>query len=78
LIYPWGNIFIADNVVFIGNASDIAEVGSHPEGASWVGAMDMAGNIWEWTSTLYFSYPYRADDGRENIDDIDGLRILRG
>ncbi len=29
----------------------VANVGSHPESASWVGAQDMIGNVWEWTDS---------------------------
>ena len=54
-----------------------APVGSFPAGASPYGAMDMAGNVWEWTSTLIMDYPYNADDGREDPTVI-GERVWRG
>ena len=54
LIYPWGNEFIPDNVVYGGNSGDqTAPVGSRPGGVSWVGAYDMSGNVWEWTGDWY-------------------------
>ncbi len=48
-IYPWGddppNATLLNYNWIVG---DTVQVGSYPEGASWVGAMDMAGNVWEW------------------------------
>ena len=76
LAYPWGNEFIADNVVYDANAEQTAEVGSRPAGASWVGALDMSGNGWEWVSSLYQYYPY-SDDHESNTDTSSG-RVLRG
>jgi formylglycine-generating enzyme required for sulfatase activity len=39
--------------------ADTAPVGSFPSGASWVGALDMAGNVREWVADWYG--PYSAD-----------------
>lgn len=52
-------------------------VGSFPESVSVHGGQDMAGNVWEWTSTLFRPHPYRADDGREDPDSREA-RVLRG
>jgi formylglycine-generating enzyme required for sulfatase activity len=39
----------------------------------------MAGNVWEWTSTLFRDYKYKPGNGREdpNAGDV-ALRVLRG
>lgn len=78
LVYPWGNTWNANNAVW--NSQETADVGSIPAGVSWVGALDMTGNVWEWTSSLYQSYPYDASDGREadTGSRTDVLRVLRG
>ncbi|MCB9457515.1 MAG: SUMF1/EgtB/PvdO family nonheme iron enzyme [Anaerolineaceae bacterium] len=77
LVYPWGNEFNADNVVYFGNSNgQAAEVGSRLGGASWVRALDMSGNVWEWVSSLYQDHPYNAD--HESNSDTSSLRVLRG
>jgi formylglycine-generating enzyme required for sulfatase activity len=54
-----------------------APVGSFPDGASWCGALDLEGNVWEWTLSLYRGYPYDPDDGREDLGARDS-RVVRG
>jgi formylglycine-generating enzyme required for sulfatase activity len=55
-------------------------VGSKPLGASWVGAHDMLGNVWEWTSSLANDYPYdeSADIVASPILDENASVVVRG
>ena len=76
--YPWGDDFDPGKTNTSEGGRDRATpVGSYPTGASPCGALDMAGNVREWTASWYRPYPYRADDGRE--DHLgSGERALRG
>lgn len=77
--YPWGNDFYVEKC----NSSEskikhTTPVGRYsPGGDSFYGCQDMAGNVWEWTLSLLRSYPYEADDGREDLD-LEGMRVVRG
>jgi formylglycine-generating enzyme required for sulfatase activity len=77
LNFPWGNYWQDENAVFSGNSNaQTAEVGHQPNGISWVGAMDMSGNVWEWVNSINQDYPYNDIDSSN--DDATILRMLRG
>jgi formylglycine-generating enzyme required for sulfatase activity len=76
LKFPWGDIF--DPSVANTPQSHIGHttpVGSFPAGASPYGALDMAGNVWEWTDSWYLPYP---GNKRSNPNYGQLYRIVRG
>jgi len=61
LRFPWGDLFAPGKVNIYGDKDGYlrtAPVGSFPEGASPYGAMDMAGNVWEWTDAAAGQPPF--------------------
>lgn len=64
--FPWGNSTpTCEQANFLGDAGspcigDTTVVGSHPVGISPYGAMDMAGNVWEWTEERFDQNYYRS------------------
>jgi len=86
--YPWGDKWEEGrcNSEELG-LGDTCAVGMFPSGVSPYGVLDAAGNVWEWTSSLWgkdwqkptFKYPYDPADGRENLEAGDDVRrVLRG
>ncbi len=84
-LYPWDSRSPNASLCNYNNpVGDTTEVGRYPAGASPYGILDMAGNVREWTNTLWgpswdkpIRYPYNARDGRENPS-ASGPRVLRG
>lgn len=78
-IYPWGNTFDPHKCNSReGGKNDTTPVGFYsPQGDSFCGCADMAGNVWEWTCSIPKEYPYDSGDGcKENNDNVG--HVLRG
>lgn len=83
-IYPWGDDLNQNNCNY--NSTQTTPVNQYDAGQSPFGCYDMAGNVREWTSTLWgknwkeaqFVYPYQMDD-REDLNAPSTIyRIYRG
>jgi formylglycine-generating enzyme required for sulfatase activity len=88
-VYPWGDEFDGTKLNscdvncphegqrvtdYDDGHAQTAPVGSYPEGASWCGALDMAGNVWEWVADWYGPYqsgrqtnPTGPEEGSERL-----------
>jgi eukaryotic-like serine/threonine-protein kinase len=88
-VYPWGNELPTCTLANYGGRTggcvgDTTDVDSHPSGASPYGALDMAGNLWQWVADWYDRYYYASSPannptGPENPVDFDPpSHVLRG
>lgn len=90
LIFPWGNEFdgqrlnycdtncpLLEDPAHDDGYADTSPVGTFPSGASWVGALDMAGNVREWVQDWLGPYALEAtvDPGGPQVGE---LKIPRG
>jgi formylglycine-generating enzyme required for sulfatase activity len=76
--YPWGDKWDGNKCNWRGSGLNTPNpVGVYPHGVTADGLHELAGNVYEWTATLYRPYRYRADDGREAAN-VEGLRVVRG
>jgi formylglycine-generating enzyme required for sulfatase activity len=76
--FPWGDEPDPNRANY-GDTGIISTsaVGCFPGGASPHEVLDASGNVYEWCHSLYKTYPYNSDDGREDPR-ADGFRVLRG
>ena len=79
-LYPWGNA-VPDKTRLNYNqeVGDTTQIGIYPAGASPYGALDMAGNVWEWVADWYGADYYSGSPGRNPTGPTSGDgRVLRG
>jgi formylglycine-generating enzyme required for sulfatase activity len=77
-VFPWGNEFRDANLNYRSSSdgyTETAPVGSFVNGASWAGALDMAGNVAEWTADWFRAYqpdsqnnPKGPDEGQYRVN----------
>jgi toxoflavin biosynthesis protein ToxD len=87
-VYSWGDQFDASRAnTSEGKPNGTTPVGSYLTGASPYGALDMAGNCWEWTNSVFHPYPSlphdlplgaRAQEQQEPLAAQREHRVLRG
>lgn len=74
-VFPWGNTYnagranideVSSNVTGGKRLQATTPVGTYPTGKSWIGASDMAGNVWEWTSDWYAEQYYASRPKPDN------------
>jgi formylglycine-generating enzyme required for sulfatase activity len=78
--YPWGDEDSCEPNLANFDQTGIgatSAVGCFPAGAGPYGVLELNGNVWEWTCSVYKEYLYNPKDGREALDSKDS-RVLRG
>lgn len=61
--YPWGNEINPENVPEFSSGREMPDpddVDAHPGGASWCGAEDLVGNVYQWTRVFTDEHTSRA------------------
>lgn len=84
LEWPWGNSPDQNKANILGDPDFISDkgfhnnpapVGSYLQGATIFGALDMAGNVWEWTDSTYLPY---NNNFNQDIRYQKQYKVLRG
>ena len=78
--YPWGEASPTCSLAnFYGCEGAAVPVGSYPAGASPYGALDMAGNVWEWVADWYDADYYQTSPSSNPTGPASGTyRVIRG
>ena len=92
-LFPWGNSFDGEKLNYCDSNcthswkdetvndgySRTAPIGNYPTGASPYGALDMAGNVWEWVADWYGEDYYNNSPARNPQGASNGeSKVLRG
>jgi formylglycine-generating enzyme required for sulfatase activity len=92
-VYPWGDPFDGTLLNFCDSNCPFdhadaavddgyeftAPVGAYPSGDSWIGALDMAGNVWEWVNDWYVTGYYAVSEASNPQGPETGeFKLLRG
>jgi formylglycine-generating enzyme required for sulfatase activity len=94
-VHPWGNAFDGTRLNYRDSSFTFerferdteyndgspqwTRVGTYPDGASWCGALDMTGNVWEWVSDWWSANSYAVSGGENPPGPETGtLKIGRG
>ena len=59
-IFPWGDDWDATKANVV-DSDALTTVGAYPDGASWVGEVEMAGNAMEWVADWYSAAYYKQE-----------------
>ena len=76
--FAYGDDFdVARGNTFESHILRTTPVGVFPDGATPSGLVDMTGNTWDWTSSLFVDYPYANTAAHEDVNST-ATRVLRG
>jgi formylglycine-generating enzyme required for sulfatase activity len=73
-IYPWGAAAASCDLANVGRCKDeITEVTKYPQGASFYGAVDLTGNVFEWVGDWYEAQYYQVSPVENPLGPDTGL-----